>query len=174
MPRVNIFLDQPLDGWSMTNRAEVTGDLRHYYAAPLPLRVLLVTRGGMTIADLRQGATVLAQIGNDPGTPGFVLAENRRHTKISVLAAVPDAALPTSTLSGVLARAPGAKRRTYHGGGRPRVQPGEPTVRITASVPESYWQAVIDAGYGDISAGVRRIIAEWLAAQKGGDALPDR
>lgn len=169
MPRRNIIIDQPLDGWSMTNTAEVTGDLRHYYAAPPPLRVLLVTRSGLTIDDLRHGMTVLAQIGNDPGTPGFVLAENRRHTKISVLAAEPDQALATSTLSGVLERAPGAKRRTYHGGGRQRLAADEPTVRITASVPESYRQAVIDAGYGDISAGVRRIIAEWLAAQKGGD-----
>lgn len=170
MPRFNVIIDQPLDGWSMTNRAEVTGDLRHYYAAPLPLRVLLVTRSGLTIADLRQGMTVLAQIGNDPGTPGFVLAEGRRHTKISVLAAepVPDRTLPTGTLSSVLARAPGAKRR-YHGGGRPRLVAAEPTVRITASVPESYRRAVQAAGYGDISAGVRRIIAEWLAAQKGGE-----
>lgn len=169
MPRMNLVIDQPLDGWSMTNRAEVTGALRHYYAAPLPLRVLLVTRGGLTIADLRQGTTVLALLGTDPGTPGFVLAEGRRHTKISVLAAVPDAALPTSTLSGVLARAPGARPRRYHGGGRQRLAAAEPTVRITASVPESYREAVIDAGYGDISAGVRRIIAAWLAAQKGGD-----
>lgn len=169
MPRTNIIIDQPLDGWSMTNRAEVTGDLRHYYAAPPPLRVLLVTRSGLTIADLRQGTTVLAQIGIDYGTPGFVLAEGRRHTKISVLAAVPDAALPTSTLSGVLARAPGARPRRYHGGGRPRLAADEPTGRLTASVPESYRRAVQAAGYGDISAGVRRIISEWLAAQKGGD-----
>lgn len=161
MPRMNLVIDRPLDGWSMTNTAEVTGDLRHYYAAPPPLRVLLVTRSGLTIDDLRHGMTVLAQIGNDPGTPGFVLAENRRHTKISVLAAEPDAALPTSTLSGVLERAPGAKRRTYHGGGRQRLAADEPTVRLTASVPESYRRAVQAAGYGDISAGVRRIIAEW-------------
>ena len=167
MPRMNLIIDQPLDGWSMTNQAEVSGDLRHYYVSPLPLRVLLVTRGGLTVSDLRLGMTVLALIGTDPGTPGFVLAEKRRHTKISVLAAEPDQALATSTLSAVLERAPGARPRRYHGGGRPRVQPGEPTVRITASVAMSHRQAVQAAGYGDISAGVRRIIAEWLAAQPG-------
>lgn len=28
MPRMNLVIDRPLDGWSMTNTAEVTGDLR--------------------------------------------------------------------------------------------------------------------------------------------------
>lgn len=137
---------------------------RYYYAAHLPMRLLLVMQAG-NVTDLQVGRYVKALIGWDDGDNPYVLAgqQGKRHTKISVTM-VYDGPLPdgaeVTPLFEIIAKAPRADRPGgWRGGdgGRPRLVADDVTEKHPITLPSRLWVRVRDLGGGNYSAGVRKL-----------------
>lgn len=149
-----------------TGEQTVNGVLRRYYAAPLPLRLLLVMQTGAAAQQLRQGCYAKALLGWDDGDNPYVLPgqHGKRHTKISI-GLIYDGPLPAGVeeitpLSEIIAKAPRADRPGgWRGGdgGRPRVIDGDLTERRTVTLPSRLWRRIEVLGNGNFSAGVRKL-----------------
>lgn len=149
-----------------TGEQEVNGVLRRYYAAHLPLRLLLVMQRGNTAQQLRQGGYVKALLGWDDGDNPFVMLgqEGKRHTKLSVgliyNGPLPDGVEEIVPLSEIIAKAPRSDRPGgWRGGegGRPPVIDGDLTERRTVTLPSRLWRRIEVLGNGNFSAGVRKL-----------------
>jgi len=82
------------------------GDVRRYYSAQPPHRMLIVCRNGLDLLSLI-GQIVDASIGNDPGWRDFVRPgnENHQHSKLTIYRALQNTH-PKMTLAAILAQAP--------------------------------------------------------------------
>jgi hypothetical protein len=83
------------------------GDLRRYYCAVAPWRVLVVCRNGLALIDLA-GQTVDAALGHENAWREFAREgnANQRHTKITLYRRLAPAAKPEDTLSQVVGQSP--------------------------------------------------------------------
>lgn len=149
-----------------TGENTVNSVLRRYYAAHLPLRLLLVMQTGAAAQQLRQGCYAKALLGWDDGDNPYVLPgqQGKSHTKLSV-GLIYDGPLPEGVeeivpLSEIIAKAPRSDRPGgWRGGdgGRPRVIDDDYTVRRTVSLPSRLWRRIEALGNGNFSAGVRKL-----------------
>jgi len=147
-----------------TGEQTVNDVLRRYYAAHLPLRLLLVMQVG-NVTDLQVGRYAKALLGWDDGDNPYVLIgqEGKRHTKISVtdILTYPPLTGPEWTpLSEIIAKAPRSDRPGgWRGGdsGRPPVIDGDLTERRTVTLPSRLWRRIEALGNGNFSAGVRKL-----------------
>lgn len=169
--------DIPIN-WTKTAERTVDSIRRLYYASCAPFRTLVVMRNGVDIRRLNMGGPqaityATALVGWDDGTQGYVRPEDagKRHTKITIdvlFTLTPDGARANAREAGIeiiewsdlLRNVPRSDRPGGYRGtqGRTRIDQSEPTVRLSASVPASYRDAVKRLGNGDISAGVRAAI----------------
>lgn len=147
-----------------TGEQTVNDVLRRYYAAHLPLRLLLVMQVG-NVTDLQVGRYAKALLGWDDGDNPYVLPgqQGKRHTKISVTM-IYDGPLPAGVekitpLSEIIAKAPRADRPGgwRGGGGRPRVIDDDLTERRTVTLPSRLWRRIEALGNCNFSAGVRKL-----------------
>lgn len=181
--------DNPLISFVKTAEQAVGGRKRLYYAAVGLERILIVMRNGVRLDSLNTpGSYVRALVGDEPGTPGFVLPahEEKWHTKITVdarwtldsLRAVEQTAknydLEIGSLTEVLNEAPRAPSPTHGGArpgaGRPPKSEDERMRYIQLTLPAADIATLSAIGDGGVSAGVRRLVDEWRQRNEANNA----
>ena len=101
-----LFIDDAaIRQFTLRTETSQYGDVRRYYTARAPWRMILVTRYGLDLLMLR-GQVVDASVGYEPGWREFVRAgnENQEHGKVTIYRVSQRNA--DKTLSQVLAESP--------------------------------------------------------------------
>ena len=82
---MNILVEISGEAFEIKTTSTEHGDLRTYYVAKKPKRMIIVCRNGLTLESV-YGKVVDANVGKDSGYPGFVHQEyeGKPNTKVTI------------------------------------------------------------------------------------------